>query len=434
MISTSLTVSISRGIGCAATTAWVVLLIFLLVRYFGEALGFIKPPAAPIDPQERSPWRTAALILAAFVLSRLLYFFSALIYAKVTGKDAWFFVDFPSTWVRWDAPHYVKIAEQWYVNEGDDRYKIVFYPLYPLLVRGLCLTGLSARTGAFIVSNACFLGAAWAMHALVRHDQGLAAADRSICFFMFSPLGFFFSIPYSESLFVLLCLLSALMARRKRYHLAILFGALCSATRALGILTAPVIFYSLLRDAWERYAQKPGARRRDPAFLGRAAVCVLRVLPVSFGLLAYLYLNYRVTGDAFTFLVYQSEHWSQNFGSLFNTLCYSYVNAINYHSFDYRICLWIPQVLSILVVLRLMWAVWRRQQAGDSAFSILYYYCSIAPTWLLSGPRYLAAMYTLYPILAQLTRKKSTFFWVLALMIILSAYMSAQYIVAGCVL
>ena len=433
MIQTSRTAVYGSALGCLATLAWGVLLALLLARYFGEALGFLPAPAAPRRASAR-PLRTAALILLAFVLSRLLYFLSALLFSCAAGNPGAYLSDLPGAWVRWDAYHYIKLAEQWYVNVGDDRFKIVFYPLYPLVVRLFCLTGLPARTAAYIVSNLCLLGAAWAMHALVRGDQGNAAGDRAVWLMMFSPLGLFFSIPYSESLFLLLCVLTALFARRRRFALAILCGALCSATRALGILCAPIVFFSLLQNAWARYGSRPGARRRDPAFLGRAALCVLAVLPVSGGLLAYLYLNRQVTGNALTFLTYQSEHWGQNFGSLLNTLRYSFVNALEYGSFEYRISLWIPQVLSILLVLGILWLVWRRQPSGDAAFSILYFYCAIAPTWLLSGPRYLAAMYTLYPALALLTRKRWQFAAVLTVMAVFSAYMSALYIVYGCVL
>ena len=157
-------------------------------------------------------------MLLSFVLSRLLYFFAVLAYARTVGYDAAILADLPGVWVRWDAPHYIKIAEQWYVNVGDDRYKIVFYPLYPLLVRGVSLTGLSVRTSAYLVSNACTLGAGGAMYALVRHDQGPAAATRAVWLLMFSPLGFFFSSPDSESLFLLLCLGVFLYSGSSKLH------------------------------------------------------------------------------------------------------------------------------------------------------------------------------------------------------------------------
>ena len=388
---------------------------------------------APV--RTRGRWaRTALVVCAAFVLSRLLYFGAAWLYARYRGDELYFWSNQPGVWVRWDAYHYIKIAEQWYVNVGDDRFKIVFYPLYPLLVRFVCLTGLDARSAAFCVANACALAAGFALHALVRGDNGEAAADRSVWLMMFTPLGLFFSVPYSESLFLLLCLLTALAARRRRFMLAICCGALCSATRALGILTAPVVFFALLQDAWARYSLTPGARRRDPAFLGRALLCVLETLPVALGLVYYLFLNRQVTGNAFTFLTYQSEHWGQNFGSLLNTLRYSYVNAWEYGSFEYRICLWIPQVLSIVAVLIVLFAAWRRLHPGDAAFAILYFYCAVAPTWLLSGPRYLAAMYALYPALALLSKKRWAFAALMTAMVVLCCYFSAMYVEVGCVL
>ena len=418
-----------------ATAAWLALLVVLLIRYFGEALGFL-PGQPPLKEEAPRPLRAAAHVLLAFVLSRGLMLLAAYVYVRIAGNLQWYLHDFPSNWVRWDAPHYIQIAEEWYSNVGDDALMIVFYPLYPALMRLLSLTGLSATASGFWISNACLLGSGFAMHALVRHDRGEAAAARAVWLMMFNPLALFFSIPYSESLFFLLCVLTALAARKKRYLLAVLFGALCSATRSLGILVAPVVFFSMLQDAWQQYSLARGAdaRRRDPAFLGRAALCVVRVLPVTLGLIAYLLINYQVTGNALTFLTYQSEHWSQNFGSLFNTLSYSFRNALYYDSFQYRICLWIPQVISIVLVLALLWIAWRKHQPGDAAFAILYFYCAIAPTWLLSGPRYLFAMYALYPALAALTRRKWAFALTLAISVALFIYMSAQYIVAGYVL
>ena len=426
---------IGNAIGTFAMVAFGVLLGLQVVRYFAEALGFTGAPNIELGEKRQRPLRTALIIVLAFVLSRLLFFLSALVYAWATDGLQSFLSDFPSAWVRWDAYHYIKLADQWYVNVGDDRYKIVFYPLYPLITRIFCLTGMSARTGAFVVSNLCLLGCGWAMHALVCIDQDAAAANRAVWLMMFSPLGFFFSIAYSESLFLLLCLLVALMSRQKRWFLAAFFGALCSATRALGILTAPIIFFSLLQDAWQRYSEEhPGARRRDLAFFHQVWLCVLQVLPVALGLVAYLALNYVITGDPFTFLVHQSEHWYQEFGSLGNTLQYSFHNAMIYHSYEYQVCLWIPQTITILVVLAVLWLGWKKQQAGDAAFSVLYYYCAIAPTWLLSGMRYLAAMYALYPLLALMTRKKWAFALVMLLFLVLGACLSAMYSVVGYVL
>lgn len=35
---------------------------------------------------------------------------------------------------HWDSPHYIDIAENGYVNDGEQRLFIVFFPLYPFLI------------------------------------------------------------------------------------------------------------------------------------------------------------------------------------------------------------------------------------------------------------------------------------------------------------
>ena len=54
-----------------------------------------------------------------------------------------------------DSQHYLNIAEHGYVNTGDDRLLIVFFPLYPLLVRGVHFIVQNYLVSGLIVSNLC---------------------------------------------------------------------------------------------------------------------------------------------------------------------------------------------------------------------------------------------------------------------------------------
>src|SRR3989344_8735693 len=38
-------------------------------------------------------------------------------------------------WVRWDDPHYIDIAQKGYQVSGEESLWIVFYPLYPFLIK-----------------------------------------------------------------------------------------------------------------------------------------------------------------------------------------------------------------------------------------------------------------------------------------------------------
>jgi hypothetical protein len=202
---------------------------------------------------------------------------------------------------------------------------------------------------------------------------------------------------------------------------AVAFGALSANARMLGMATAVPIFYEMLRAA------KGGIFRRY-------ALSALKVLPVALGLLAYLWLNDAVTGDPFRFMVYQSEHWSQNFGSLFNTVRYSFRYAVDFDPASYRIGTWIPQLIAIFGALAILIAAIRRMHPGDAGYAAIYLYAAVAPTWLLSGPRYLTAMYAIYPALAVLFRRRDAFGALFALSAILCAVAGAMYSYLGWIL
>ena len=87
-----------------------------------------------------------------------------------------------------------------------------------------------------------------------------------------------------------------------------------------------------------------------------------------------------------------------------------------------------------VLTLALFWAVWRRAYPGDMGYGLIYFYVSVAPTWLLSGPRYLTALYAVYPALAVLLRKKAAFALLaiaFGLLCLVSGGMFAGY---GCIL
>ena len=409
-------------IGWLAMGVFVALLIWYLIRYFTEAFGheYLGKRAAY---SERAGWlRVLGLVIAAFVLSRLLMYGGGALMAWKNGELANYFYNPTWYWTHWDGHHYIGLIENWYVNEGDSRFHIVFFPLYPAIGRAIhLLTGLSATAVAYLVSNAAFIAAGVLMYRVAEMGQGGAGALRATLLFMFSPLTVFCSAPYTESVFILATLAGVYMARRRHFFWAVLFGALSANARMCGMATAIPIFYEML-SALKRRGVKD------------IALCVAKVLPVSLGLLAYIWLNWNVTGDPFRFLQYQSEHWSQNFGSLVNTIEYTFANALEYHLFSYRIGVWIPQIIAIFAALILFCLVLRRAHPGDAGYALVYYYASVAPTWLLSGPRYLTAMYAAYPMLALITRRGWVFAVVFSVMAALCAVAGAMYLVMGCIL
>lgn len=420
------------GIATASKITGIVCMIFFfallaggLIRYGSAFLP--KLTNAPSKPQKRALTKKVLLtVLIAFAASRLFFLLSGMLYAFITGELSTYLAEFGSRMVRWDAHHYLRIAEDWYVNVGDDKFKIVFLPLYPLIMRGIMLLGLSSRAAAYIVSNGCLIASGVLLFALINRDHGRKHAYRGVWLLMFCPMSFIFSAAFSESLFLMLTLLSVWFARRGKFALAIAAGALCTFTRLLGLAIAVPIFYEMLRREYEG--------RLDGAFAKRFGICVLKTSCVALGFLAYLGVNLAVTGNALTFFKYQAEHWSQTFGSLAYTVEYTMNNALTFGDIMYRFSLWAPQLICIISTLILFAVTIRRLNAGDLMFGLVYFYCAVAPTWLLSGTRYIAAMYALYPMLALISRGRWKFRIALGISALAGGYMFIMYSIIGLVL
>lgn len=375
------------------------------------------------------------MVLALFGLSRLLMLAATSVSAAANGSFEYYWKHLWEHWSRWDARHYLDLMEQWYVTEGDLRLSLVFFPLYPLLGRALVLLGVPARAAGMLLSNAALIGCGWVLTALVQETYGAKIARRALTLFFFCPVTFFFSMPYTESVFLLTTLLAVWLARRGRFGWAVVCGALAANARMVGMATAIPIFWEMLRRAWDDYVRRNvHARRTDGAFVKRALGCVLWVLPVSVGLLLYLALNWQLYRNPLQFLIFQRENWSQQMGSLANTVHYTLANALVYDKLLYRLGVWIPQSLTLFGAIALMAATARRQHPGDAAYALVYFYMSVSPTWLLSGARYVAAMYALYPMLALLPRGKRGFAVLFGIEIILLVWMTILGIGIGYVL
>ncbi len=418
--------TLARLTGITATIVFILLLIWYLVRYFTESAGH-APLAAGKKVMRiyhpRTPlWQVVLWVLAAFAVSRMLMYIGGAAGSAESGKLASYLANPEQYWTRWDANHYVGLIENWYVNEGDPRLHIVFFPLYPALGRLLHLsTGISPIACAYIVSNAAFIGCGVVMFRLGEMTYGRGAGMKAMWFMNLSPLSLFCSLPYTESIFMLTTMLAVYFARRRKFVLAVAMGALAANSRMVGMATAIPIFYEML------------AVNRDRSAKGYA-LCIVKVLPVSIGLLAYLGLNYQITGDAFRFMEYQSSHWSQNFGSLLNTLTYTINNAYDFHVQSYINGVWLPQTIAIIAALILFALMLRKAHPGDMGYSLVYYYCSVAPTWLLSGPRYLTAMYTAYPFMAKLFRDNIAFIAVCIAFAVRCVIAGMMFSVQGCIL
>ncbi len=197
-------------------------------------------------------------------------------------------------WNAWDAPHYLDLAAYGYQNSGELRLFLVFYPLYPWLIRLAGWPFGDYLLGAFIVSTIASLIMGVLMYRLVSLDEPPGVAYRSVWFLFILPTAYFLHIGYTESLFLALAFGCLLAARQQQWWLAGLLGAAASLTRVNGLLLLPVLLVEALH-------QFSFTRRWHWQWLWSGAVVL--------GFAAYLLLNYRVTGDPFAFSKIVEQHW-----------------------------------------------------------------------------------------------------------------------------
>ena len=147
--------------------------------------------------------------------------------------------------VRWDAGYYLQIARDGYSFDGNER---AFFPLYPLLVRIISLSGMPLLWSGLLVSIAGFVASSLLLFKLVAlhasRRQGLLAVAALVC----APLSFFFLASYAESLYLALSIAAVYFARRG-WFIASGF-AICMAGAARP--QAFILVIPLLLEAWVR--------------------------------------------------------------------------------------------------------------------------------------------------------------------------------------
>lgn len=247
-------------------------------------------------PHEPTSRQVLVRIGVACLLARVLLEAVGLTSLHVHGLDA--SERALSLWSRWDAGHYLRIAEVGYQpagTPGDDHLFIVFFPGYPLAVAAVALLVRDGLLAGLLVSYAASVGACWFLYRLARLDGNHREATRAVLLLLCAPTAYFMAAPYSESLFLCAVLAAVYAARRGLWARACLTCAAAAATQVVGIALVPALMVRAL-GTW-------AAGRRTTlvalAWAGAGGV----------GLLAYLAVNQAVYGDPMHFMDVQREHW-----------------------------------------------------------------------------------------------------------------------------
>jgi hypothetical protein len=208
------------------------------------------PPTGPANGGWRESIRTGTITwLAGLVLYTATTYFAWLplqrLHARAGSPPAGP-VGALDAWNRWDAAWYIRIADTGY---APDRLRSAFFPLYPMLVRGVkTVTAMTTFHAAVAVSVLACLAALILVHRLAADLLDAEHGRRAAFYLLAFPTGLFLVAAYNESLFVALAVGALYCMRRGRWWWAGLLCGLAGATRLTGVLLGLAFVYEYMRQ------------------------------------------------------------------------------------------------------------------------------------------------------------------------------------------
>lgn len=309
-----------------------------------------------------------------------------------------------------DARWYATIAADGYERRAFDERRQsnwAFFPLYPLLWRyASALTGELPFTG-MALSNLFLLAALVLLHRLVR-QFGYAAevADRSVFYVAAFPSSYFFSLPWTESLFLCLSVGSIYAAKRDRWWAAGAVGALATATRVSGLYLIPVLLIL--------YVQRHGPRMRASA---------LSLLLVPAGVAAFALYLYVITGNPLAFKDILVT-WGRRSGFFLNPLA-EYLSSAHEVGMPWNLrgLNFAVGVLALACVCELL----RRREWALGFYALASVFTPLSTSTLTSLSRYMAVVFPVHMALALMSGSPRVEQAIRALLIAALALMSALF-------
>lgn len=206
--------------------------------------------------------------------------------------------DLLAAFANWDGQWYIRIARHGYFYDPNAMSSVAFFPVFPLAGRCLAwITGLDYDLALTLVANVSFFLALGLFGDYIRHRRELPselALYAPLVLALF-PVGFFFRMAYSDSLFLLFAILVLYsLARSWPILIVAALVGLATTARPVGVALIP----PLVLAGWRRYTS---LRRRLAVLALAAPLCI-------WGLAAYMIYQYVCFGDPLAFVKTQ-VHW-----------------------------------------------------------------------------------------------------------------------------
>ena len=327
---------------------------------------------------------------------------------------------------RWDATWYMEIARIGYhdpARRADAQQPVVFFPVYPLLMRTLAAFTTPDRTArnaydefleirqvhlvwcGVVISLLAFVAALVLVFRWAELHGSREAAGGTVVLLSAYPFAVFFSAPYTESLFLLLVAGAFYAFETGRLRAAAVAGLLAGLTRPNGMMLALPLGVLALGEL----------RRRDPGWPRRLTSRLLVASMPPVGVLLYCAYMKSLTGDAFAWVRAQSawgrdrtltlEHYQWIWTTVTEDGVLAYVRAVPAEA---------VQLVGVVFALTLIWPLWRRVGAAYALFVLANLVPPLIQGGLLSFGRFTATLFPLFLTMALLVPPARRTGWVIA--------------------
>jgi hypothetical protein len=349
---------------------------------------FTGPRGARIAGAGLGSWTEAASLVALTrVCFILLAYGAAWLLAPSTGplQDGLFDI-----WVRWDARHFLEVAEFGYTDPSSDPHATAFFPLFPLLVRAVSVVGIPVAAAAMLVSTLSTVVACAYLYRMAEDEIGKHSGRRAVLYLLFFPTAVFLIAPYSEATFLAGTIAAFYYARKGRWKLAALPAAVATASRAAGVFVLIGLLFELFR-------QRPRPVRDAVIAIG------VGVVPLA----AYCAYLWQIKGNPLYFFVDQRQGWNRDFVTPLESLRNSFDLATSSNAPTNWVLTWrVELVAAVIGVALVVWTLAVREW-GYAAYMGTAMAALMTSTWYFSIPRMLLTFFPAVLLLARYTMRRA---------------------------
>jgi hypothetical protein len=226
----------------------------------------------------------AAVLLAGYFAVLTIGFEPGTVRARVSENEL------TNLAMRWDAEWYLSIARHGYSWNGNPQVQqpVVFFPVLPIGMHiGAFFSG-GLLSGGLVFSLAAFFAALVYLYRFTEQLFGDRAARGAVWAIAAYPFAVYYSVPYTESIYLLGCVAAFFHFTRAEWRRSALWGLIVGLSRPNGfVLAAPLAFMALQQ-----------ARLRRRVGVGEL---VASFAPVA-GLLAFSLYLFLAVGDGAAWL------------------------------------------------------------------------------------------------------------------------------------